>query len=372
MPNNANSSFPTTKRKLLALSGGGIRGLITLEILAEIERGLRDALNRPDLVLADYFDYIGGTGTGGVIGTGLALGYSVEHVNSFFRGNAAAMFDKEILLRRFHYRFEDEDLAHALHDYCAGEDTTLESPRLRTRLLLVLRNAMTGAPWLVTNVPREKFNDPRRADSNLRLPLWKLVKASTVEAAFFPPEVIQLGSYSAAVYGGTATVHTNPAFLLFLRATGAPYGLNFVAASDKLLLVSVGTGYSRTANSNLAPQDISPLYNEIALSAELLAQSATFQDLLCRTFGHCRFGDVLDREVGDMMDAGGPSDRAFTYVRYDPDLAVGSLGALALKDVRPDDIQAPNSIDHMDELAQIGQTFALSAVQVRHLQGFLD
>jgi hypothetical protein len=44
-------------RKLLALDGGGIHGLISIEILARIEALLRAAMGRDDrFVLADYFD----------------------------------------------------------------------------------------------------------------------------------------------------------------------------------------------------------------------------------------------------------------------------------------------------------------------------
>ena len=55
------------RRKLLALDGGGIRGVMTLEVLRAIERTVRDASGRPQLVLGDYFDYIGGASTGAII-----------------------------------------------------------------------------------------------------------------------------------------------------------------------------------------------------------------------------------------------------------------------------------------------------------------
>ena len=49
---------PRAQRKLLALDGGGIRGLITIEVLAKIEQLLQKELGRDDsFVLADYFDY---------------------------------------------------------------------------------------------------------------------------------------------------------------------------------------------------------------------------------------------------------------------------------------------------------------------------
>ena len=58
-------------KKLLALDGGGIRGVITLEVLQRIESMLAQQLGAgDDFVLADYFDYIGGTSTGAVIAAG--------------------------------------------------------------------------------------------------------------------------------------------------------------------------------------------------------------------------------------------------------------------------------------------------------------
>lgn len=67
--------------KLLALDGGGIRGMITLEVLAKIEATLRFALGSDEsFVLADYFDYIAGTSTGAIIATALSLGMSVAKI----------------------------------------------------------------------------------------------------------------------------------------------------------------------------------------------------------------------------------------------------------------------------------------------------
>ena len=51
-------SSPGPKR-MLALDGGGIRGVLTLEILRAIESHLRARRGDPNLMLSDYFDYIG-------------------------------------------------------------------------------------------------------------------------------------------------------------------------------------------------------------------------------------------------------------------------------------------------------------------------
>ncbi len=57
----------TELKRILALDGGGIRGVFTLQILAKIEELFRKQHNQPDLVLADEFDLIAGTSTGAII-----------------------------------------------------------------------------------------------------------------------------------------------------------------------------------------------------------------------------------------------------------------------------------------------------------------
>ena len=72
-------------RKLLALDGGGIRGIITLEILSEIENKLKEKSGRgADFRLSDYFDYIAGTSTGAIIAAGLSIGKSVNELLDFY------------------------------------------------------------------------------------------------------------------------------------------------------------------------------------------------------------------------------------------------------------------------------------------------
>jgi patatin-like phospholipase/acyl hydrolase len=68
-------------KRILALDGGGTRGVITLAFLAEIEATLQTKLGRGDeFVLADYFDMIGGTSVGSILATMLALGWRVETI----------------------------------------------------------------------------------------------------------------------------------------------------------------------------------------------------------------------------------------------------------------------------------------------------
>jgi hypothetical protein len=360
------------ERRLLALDGGGIRGLITVEILAAIEKEL--ARGREDFVLADAFDYVAGTSTGAIIATCISLGMRVDEIRAFYRDSGEEMFDKASLLRRLRNKYEDEKLAAKLKEVI-GEDTTLGSDRLRTLLLIVMRNATTDSPWPLSNNPNAMYNLRSRTEEgkacNLDLPLWQLVRASTAAPVYFPPEVVDAGGETPFVMvDGGLTTYNNPAFLLFLMATLSPYELCWPTGRDRMLLVSVGTGTSPKANMELAPEDMNLLYNAGSVPSALMFAALNEQDVLCRAFGECRHGPWLDRELKDMIRITGPVEpKLFTYLRYNAELSREWLDNKGLGHINPRDVQRLDSTAHMDELSQVGECVAQSVVP-EHFEEF--
>src|SRR2546430_2854519 len=87
-------------RKMLAIDGGGIRGVLSLHILGKIEELLIEESKRPDYRLADYFDYVAGTSTGGTITAGISLCMSVAAILNFYLRSRAGMFGKANIIRR--------------------------------------------------------------------------------------------------------------------------------------------------------------------------------------------------------------------------------------------------------------------------------
>jgi len=55
------------KIKILSIDGGGIRGIIPGTLLSYVEKVLQRKTNDPNTRLADYFDLIAGTSTGGIL-----------------------------------------------------------------------------------------------------------------------------------------------------------------------------------------------------------------------------------------------------------------------------------------------------------------
>jgi hypothetical protein len=72
-------------RRILAIDGGGIKGVFPAAFLVELE----DRLGEP---IVDYFDLIAGTSTGGVIALALGLGLSTKEILRLYVDNAHRIF----------------------------------------------------------------------------------------------------------------------------------------------------------------------------------------------------------------------------------------------------------------------------------------
>src|SRR5579872_4675294 len=248
---------PKRPRKLLALDGGGIRGILTLEVLASMESLLAQATGQgSDFRLCDFFDYIAGTSTGAIIAAGLACGMSTRELLTFYQQTGPAMFDKAHLLQRIKNLYKSEPLADELRrtfskvENGKPRDRTLAPEDLCCLFLAVTRNVTTDSPWPISSNPFARYNHRGRKDCNLQIPLWQLVRASTAAPIFFPPEVLQWDPDDPAktfvFVDGGVTPYNNPAFLLFRMATLAPYKLGWETGEQNLLLISVGTGAAPT------------------------------------------------------------------------------------------------------------------------------
>ncbi|HET7542026.1 MAG TPA: patatin-like phospholipase family protein [Polyangiaceae bacterium] len=361
-------------RRLLALDGGGIRGILTLQFLQEIERQLRLELGRPQLLLCDYFDYIGGTSTGGIIAAALSCGMSTADLITFYRVVGPEMFAKENLVRRLKNLYKSGPLEKQLMEVF-GADTTLASEKLRCLLLVVTRNATTDSPWPISTNPCAKYNDSARADDNRKIPLWKLVRASTAAPIFFPPEVVSWDPATPdktfVFVDGGVTPYNNPAFLLYRMATMPEYQLGWQTGEDRLMLVSVGTGAAPTVELDLVTER-NALANLGGLPSALMYGAMVDQDTSCRAIGRCVAGAMLDRELGDLV-CKAPLEqnqgRAMLYARYNADLSEKGLIELNLGQLRPADLQALDSVEHIDDLISVGYAAAQKQVKLREQFG---
>src|SRR5689334_9948919 len=75
-------------RKILSIDGGGLKGALPAAFLAEIEEATSTHI-------ADHFDLIAGTSTGGIIAIGLGLGIPARTILDFYISEGPAVFRQD-------------------------------------------------------------------------------------------------------------------------------------------------------------------------------------------------------------------------------------------------------------------------------------
>lgn len=377
-------------KKILSCDGGGILGLISVEILAQLESQLRAHYKNDQLVLADYFDFVCGTSTGAIIATCVSAGMSMDAIRAFYVNSGNDMFTKAAWYKRLRYNYIDEPLANKLKQelnkalgYQVNDPlATLGDPALRTLLMMVVRNHSTDSPWPISNNPLAKYNQRDRKDCNLNLPLWNLVRASTAAPTFFPPETVVFApgtpdEYEFVFVDGGVTTYNNPAFLAYQMVTSAPYNINWPTGTKNLMIVSVGTGAASKERPDMKADDLWLLDHAQSVPGALMNAASAGWDMACRMLGECRFGGPIDREIGDMVMTSGAETnwsggaKQFGYVRYDPDVRQVGIDALGLTGIKASDVQLMDSVAHIHDIQAVGKAYAAKHVSLAHLVSFV-
>lgn len=379
-------------KRILALDGGGVRGLLSLAVLERIEDILRARYGgAPSFCLADYFDLVGGTSTGSIIAAGLALGYRASELTAFYRQLGPKIFaaqGKGV----FRPRHDSSGLREALNREINGdgEPIKLGSPRLRTGLAMVMKRVDTDSPWVVHNNPNGKFfhvnNTLDRPNfPNSEFDLVTCIRASTAAPTFFKPESIEVGrlengqTETGRFIDGALTGHNNPALQLLMLASLEGHGFQWPLGSDQILLISIGTGDM----AGVTEEDVSVswrdrLANHIAESlplgqgvASLKSMISATEDLVERTLHWMTDADGLreiDMEVGSMqndfpspvthLDLPAKQKSLLTYRRFNHSLKAAALNGAHGMNWSPDQIKKirqltdPTAIDLAYELGQ--------------------
>jgi uncharacterized protein len=385
--NNWNDKYAASRpRRLLALDGGGIRGIISLEILRKIEIQLATLTGEGRAFrLGNYFDYIGGTSTGAVIAAGFAVGKTVEELINFYISAGSLMFEKATMLTRLRRFYETDPLRQKLLEVLG--DRKLGAADLKCLLLVVTRNATTDSPWPISNNPLARYNDRTRKDCNLEIPLWNLVRASTAAPVYFPPEILNWDkddpSKTFVFVDGGMTPYNNPAFLLYRMATLPQYQLCWPTGESKMMIISVGTGSPTRLDRNLDARGELIFSNLGHLPGVLMGGAAIDQDINCRTVGRCVFGHVIDRELGDMIPRRGDPitgdaiplqencGRHFLYARFNPDLSRAGLDTLHLAAINPAEVEAMDGVANIRQMQDVGRAYASEFVEMAPFKSFL-
>jgi hypothetical protein len=241
--------FGPGPKRILALDGGGVRGVLSIALLERIEEILRArAGGDPRFRLCDYFDLIGGTSTGSILATMLALGHTATELKDLFFNLAPQVFRKTWFRQGlFVSKFDGRELAKIIHRKIG--EVELGSAAIHTGLAIASRRVDTASNWIIFNNPKSLFfddgvdQDGKRYRGNKHYRLVDLVRASTAAPYYFQPQLIPIGQAQMGLFiDGGLTLHNNPSLQLLMLAALKGYCLEWPLSTDKLLMISLGTG----------------------------------------------------------------------------------------------------------------------------------
>ncbi|HEY1295768.1 MAG TPA: CBASS cGAMP-activated phospholipase [Chloroflexota bacterium] len=220
--------------KVLAIDGGGIRGIIPALILEAIEQ-------RTQRAISDMFDMLAGTSTGGIIALGLVKpgadgrpDKSAHDIVGLYETQGGSIFPHS-LRGTLHI----EAFAGSRYP-SSGVETTLQRYFGEVRLKDALKPVLVPSYDIEKQIPIFFKSEKARASADYDFPMRQVARATSAAPTYFPPEKIETGDplqYYALIDGGV--IANNPAMCAYAEA------IKMGRAGEGVLMVSIGTGELR-------------------------------------------------------------------------------------------------------------------------------
>ncbi|MEQ9551937.1 MAG: CBASS cGAMP-activated phospholipase [Coleofasciculus sp. G3-WIS-01] len=217
--------------RILSLDGGGIRGIISAVILAEVERVLDQPLNQ-------YFDLIAGTSTGSILASAIAIGRKSEEIIRLYREKGARIFPYQGRFSRqrlglvFQHGlsaplYPDDGLIKVLQEeFGSTKLSDIENP---LQLMIIAYDTIGRKPIV--------FKSWREDQDFFNIPLWEACVCSSSAPTYFPAHLLQTSSREYSVIDGGVGAN-NPAAAALAEALRLNYSIQDIS------VLSIGTGNS--------------------------------------------------------------------------------------------------------------------------------
>lgn len=189
--------------QILALDGGGIKGIFSAAILAAVEEDL-------GIRIVDCFDLIAGTSTGGIIALGLGLGITPREILDFYLQEGPAIFPNRFRVasarRLIRAKFSSVHLSKSLKKHFKekrfGDSTK--------RLVIPCYNLGDDDVYIFRTAHHESL---RR---DYKVPAWKVALSTSAAPTYFPAarEVDQMRLIDGGVWAN------NPSMVAIIEAHG--------------------------------------------------------------------------------------------------------------------------------------------------------
>ncbi|RKQ50712.1 patatin-like phospholipase/acyl hydrolase [Roseivirga pacifica] len=238
------------KIKILSIDGGGIRGIIPGTILNYIESEIQKRTNNPDSRLADHFDLVAGTSTGGILTCTYLMcdengqsKYSAADALNIYLERGGDIFSLSFWRKLWTIfgirrpKYSVDALESALHDYFGDTMTAdLKRPCIITSYDIRDRKAVFFNKVDGVNNPVRNYK------------VKDVARATSAAPTYFKPARIKSAIDAPLVLVDGGVFANNPTLCAYAEARTLDFGkqdtpgdIAFPSAEDMFVL-SLGTG----------------------------------------------------------------------------------------------------------------------------------
>jgi uncharacterized protein len=225
------------KFKILSLDGGGIRGVISAQILQEVETQLKLKKNKS---LHEYFDLVAGTSTGSILAAAIALEKKPEELIKLYLEEGDKIFPEATRNRRKYLqgfvvphwsRYSNKGLIEVLKDKLkTPQGQPLKISEINKPILLILAydTLSRNTTWFASDGGDRWYQN---------IDIWEICVSSASAPTFFPPYLLtgKNGEKYPHIDGGVSA--NNPALTAVSHAM-----LTQKKKLEDLAVLSIGTG----------------------------------------------------------------------------------------------------------------------------------
>lgn len=320
-------------KRILALQGGGLRGIVEVAFLEKVEAVYR-ARRGPQARLADVFDLVGGTSTGALIAAAVALGKPVSDIAAFYLDRAERVFAPNRGWRMGVLPIFDADRLEREIRAEIG-DVALGDPAIRTRLAVVAKRLDTGSVWIVSNIPTAPFYDDPADGAwvgNRHFPLARLLRASSAAPTFFRQETLAIvpGQPPGVFVDGGASPYNDPSLALLMLARMRAFGLRWPAGPENLFMLSIGCGRVRRRIAPRKAATAGPLAVAVESLRGMIDDGEQHALTMMEWLGRSRAPQRVNAELGVVGDDDAFDAPMLEYLRLDVPLEPAPLAAAGL------------------------------------------
>lgn len=349
-----NLAIDPQKRVILCLDGGGMRGILTIQLLKKFEE-------IAGIPCYELFDMVSGTSTGGIIAGLITTGHSAIDIETMYINLVTEVFDKRSLGNRFINppAFSKEKYRALLKGII--KDVTLEDAcRLHDLDLMITAQDISAS--------EETFFSCFKQDDGTFYGTYKgTLLRSAMEATMSAPTYFY--PLERFVDGGTTT-YNNPALAAFIEAVSYSRPDKIVNLSayqlSEITLFSFGTGISRQfikPTNTINPHGIDVVFwlnwlmTHTGQDASAMQVNAFRSPMVAHTIDFRRFQISLDTAAINKIPNTDSLDENKYQSKWLHDLTEDILGNIDMADVTKFDLMKVIGQQVAAYIVQIGNNF---------------